>query len=191
MIMQSIDPLSRIMSDTSSIKCTQRESYNCYTDKRYTDYQKFNSDYKFEDKAGFKLTELQVKDINQFVLWDRSLNTYEVGGGKTVVSSVVALMRGADYKIVTALPVVITPWVKWLNKVSEHVLDYRGLPKQRKAYDVAGSQWIVMTHAIFRDDFDVWYPKLQGSVECIVDEAHSLKNPGSVLFRKVSKLVNT
>lgn len=155
--------------------------------KLYADYATFDKEYGFAQKAEFQLTKLQIQDVEQFVQWDSSLNAYEVGGGKTVVASVVALMRGCDQKVVTVPPVLITPWAKWLNKVSEDVLIYRGTPKQRREMDITKPQWLVMSHAIFRDDHERLSKELADELELIVDEAHGLKNPASVLFRKVQR----
>jgi len=118
-----------------------------------------------------------------------SLNTYSVGGGKTVVSTVVALMRGNRYKLVIVPPVLITPWVKWLKQVTDNVLLYRGTPKERDKLDISAAQWVVMSHAIYRQE----YAKItrafgDNSVELIVDEAHAIKNTASVLFKKVNML---
>lgn len=156
--------------------------------KLYSSYAEFDSEYGFAEKAGFQLTKLQIEDVEHFVQLERSLNTYEVGGGKTVVSSTVALMRGCDQKMVIVPPVLITPWSKWLNKVSDGVLVYRGTPKQRQAMDLKNAHWIVMSHAIFRDDHTRLQANAAEELELIVDEAHTLKNPGSVLFKKVQRV---
>lgn len=156
--------------------------------KVYSDYTVFDAEYRFAERAGFQLTKLQIEDVHQFLDWENSKNFYEVGGGKTVVSSVVALMRGNTQKIVTVPPVLITPWAKWLNKISENVLVYRGTPKERKALNLGKAHWIVVSHAIFRDDSPRISAELAPDAEIIVDEAQALKNPVSVLYKKVDRL---
>ena len=156
--------------------------------KAYSDYAVFDAEYGFAVRAGFQLTKLQIEDVHSFLGWENSKNFYEVGGGKTVVSSVVALMRGNTQKIVTVPPVLITPWAKWLNKISENVLVYRGTPKERKALNLGKAHWIVVSHAIFRDDSPRISAELAPDAEIIVDEAQALKNPASVLYKKVDRL---
>lgn len=154
----------------------------------YSKYSEFDADYGFSAKAGFQLTELQIQDVEKFLTLDRSLNTYEVGGGKTVVSTVVALMRGNSQKLVIVPPVLITPWVKWLNKVTDRVLLYRGDPRERKELSIKKAHWLVLSHAIFRIDYKRIAYEVSDDLEIIVDEAHNLKNASSVLFKKVNQL---
>lgn len=155
----------------------------------FNTYAEFDAAYKFSERAGFQLTKLQIQDVERFLTWDSSLNLYEVGGGKTVVSTVVALMRGNTHKLVTVPPVLITPWVNWLTKVSDNILKYKGDPRERKAMDLKAAQWLVMSHAIFRSDFKRIDAELHGDLEVIVDEAHFLKNSESVLYRDVKRLM--
>jgi superfamily II DNA or RNA helicase len=164
-----------------------QSSYKSQTTS-FKDYHSFDEAYGFAAKAGFQLSEKQIEDVHRFLGWERSLNLYDVGGGKTVVSSVVALMRGNTQKLVIVPPILITPWTAWLNKVSDGVVAYRGNPKARGKLDVGGAHWLVVSYAIFRDDFPRLERELSDSLEVIVDEAHSLKNPASVLFKKVQRL---
>lgn len=152
----------------------------------YIRYADFDADYKFAEKAGFQLTDMQIKDVETFVGWSASLNSYEVGGGKSVVSTVTALMRGRPLKIVTVPPILITPWCRWLEKVSTGVCCYRGTPSQRAELLKGQYQWLVLSHTILRMDFDK-ISKLS-DFELIVDEAAALKNPSSWLFRVVQAL---
>jgi len=156
--------------------------------KQYTHYADFDSAYGFATRAGFQLTALQIQDVEKFLTLDRALNTYEVGGGKTVLATVVALMRGNSQKLVIVPPVLITPWVKWLIKVTDNVLLYRGDPRERKELSIKKAHWIVMSHAIFRIDYKRIAYEVSDDLEIIVDEAHNLKNASSVLFKKVNQL---
>jgi len=149
----------------------------------YTKYADFDAAYRFSERCGFQLTDVQIKDVETFVGWPASLNSYEVGGGKSVVSTVTALMRGRPLKIVTVPPILITPWCRWLEKVSNGVCCYRGTPSQRAELFKGQYQWLVLSHTILRMDFDK-ISKLS-DFELIVDEAAALKNPSSRLFREV------
>lgn len=155
-------------------------------------YEQFAADTGFAAKAGFELAPLQVDCVESSVLWEgKVLNKAEVGCGKTVMASVVSLMLGYEVTIVTVPPILILPWVQWLQQVSDGVIKYKGDPRERAAMQevLKKARWIVCSHAIFRADID----KLTAAVkrrryEVIVDEAHWLKNPKSVLFREVKNL---
>jgi hypothetical protein len=154
-------------------------------------YREFSEATGFEAKCGFTLAPLQVQDVEQFVQWDVSLNNYEVGGGKTVVSSVVSLMRTTGTTVVIVPPILISPWTKWLTQVSDKVLRYEGPPKWRAQQELPNYRWVVMSHGIFRKDFEQWAGKLrQLDLEVIVDEAQAVKNPKSVLYSKLYKLAH-
>ncbi len=157
--------------------------------KSYTRYSDFDKDYGFAEKAGFQLSPFQQEDVEQFVQWEASLNAYEVGSGKTVVSTVVSLMRGVDITLVVMPPILIASWTNWLKKVSDKVVRYDGTPVERKKANLADARWVVMSHAIFRIDFDRLVEACNGRpVEVIVDEAHFLKNSRSVLFKKTQTM---
>lgn len=136
------------------------------------------------------LSDIQIADAEEFVKNDVVGNFYEVGGGKTVVSTVVSLMRGHSLTIVAVPPILITPWTRWLTKVSSDVVAYRGTPKVRALLDLTAARWILVSHALFRDDFDVLASefKRRAKVEVIVDESHALKNVESKLYQKVKTL---
>lgn len=155
---------------------------------KYQNYEEFNRLTGFEKKAGFSLKPLQATDVDTLVAWGRGLLGYEVGGGKTVVSTAASLMLDADVTIITCPPVLSEPWCNWLNKVSERVVHYLG--PTRKKLDLSECRWIVMSHNLFRDDFDLLMAKLQGrKLDMIVDEAHYLKNTESILYQKVLRAV--
>lgn len=155
----------------------------------YNTYAEFDAAYKFSERAGFQLAPKQIEDVEKLLTWDASLNAMEVGCGKTVVSTVVALMRGNKQKLVVVPPVLITPWVTWLNQVSDRVLKYKGDPRERREMDIKAAHWLVMSHAIFRSDFRWLESSLNKELEIIVDEAHALKSAESVLFRDVRRLM--
>lgn len=101
-------------------------------------YDGFNRRTGFEEKAGFALSKFQREDVDTFLSWGRSLNRYEVGGGKTVVSTVVSLMMESDMTVVIVPPILILPWQRWLNQVSGKVLRYQGTPPVRAKLSFEG-----------------------------------------------------
>lgn len=154
--------------------------------KIYTTYKEFDADYKFAEKCGFQLTPLQIKDVETFASWGRSLNRMEVGSGKTVMSTVVSLMRGTDVTVITVPPILQRPWVRWLELVSSNVVGYTGNPKERKELrkKLPTARWIILSHAIFRKEHKYIREAIEGkNYELIVDEAQALMNVKSKLFQ--------
>jgi hypothetical protein len=169
---------------------------------RWQTYEHFDAETGFSSKAGFQLSAKQIEKVHYLLLNPKNLNKMEVGCGKTVVSTVVSLMLDYRITIITVPPILITGWVEWLEQVSSDVLKYRGTPNERAGMNIATARWVVCSHAIFRQDFarisaDVakacrtravsvdTRPKHERESEVIVDEAHALKNPKSVLYKKV------
>lgn len=146
-------------------------------------YEEFNQSYGFEVKAGFALAAIQKEDIDQFSQWTKSLNRYQVGCGKTVISTAVSLIVSPDVTVVTMPPILLLGWLRWLTKVSSNILLYKGTPKARKAMELRDKRWIIMSHDIFRRDFERVYADLRGMhAEIIVDEAQAIKNVKSKLY---------
>ena len=157
----------------------------------YKTYKDFDAAYGFAEKAGFQLTEMQVRLIEQTVEWKKSMNKAEVGCGKSVMSTVNSLLQGYAVSVLTVPPILITGWGKWLNKVSSNVTIYRGDPRERKKLvpSLKTARWIICSHAIYRTDFEILRDAVKDKdYEVIVDEAHFLKNPQSVLFKKTQLL---
>ena len=149
----------------------------------HPEYEAMNRELAFEEKAGFKLSPIQVKVAMQFKAWRFSLNRYEVGGGKTTVSTAVSLLNKADTTLVLVPPILTLPWKRWLVKFSDSILVYRGSPKERKLMHTGKYRWVVMSHAIFRKDFETIYAQTKElNLDVIVDEAHWLKSVKSKLY---------
>lgn len=155
----------------------------------HSDYLTFDKETGFSTKAGFQLATLQIQDVNTFVQWPVSLNRSDVGVGKTVVSTAVALMRGAETIIVAIPPILSLSWKTWLEKVSERVVVYDGTPAKRKKLNLAGAKWVIVSHALLRQDHKILLEELGNrSLELIVDEAHVLKNSGTEKHKKVDSV---
>ena len=167
-----------------------------------TSYEQFNEAFDLKGRVGFDLSPFQVQDVNQFAQWWRSGNFYEVGGGKTVVSSITSLVRGYKHTVVIVPPILIPPWVRWLRSLGQDVCQYDGPPTKRAKLQPANHRWTVMSHAIFRQETRPSkskkasqtllkaYSQLNG-VELIVDEAHAVKNIKSELFHAVTDFTTT
>lgn len=154
-------------------------------------YVDFDKESGFSELAGFQLTEKQQEAVEQAVQYRKVLLNLEVGVGKTVIATAVAMMLKYDANIVVVPPILITPWFNWLTQMQCNVVCYRGTPAQRAAIDLENFDWAIMSHDIFRRDFE----KVQASTKkrhfnVILDEAQAAKSPKSVLFRNMQTLVN-
>lgn len=141
----------------------------------------------FESAAGFCLTATQAQDAEYMASVPAAGNFSDVGTGKTVVSTVASLLRdGVQVTLVVVPPILIPQWVAWLEKVGGGpVCRFQGPPKHRDNLPAESARWVVMSHAIYRDSFPRWSRLgLSKTLELIVDEAHALKNAGSVLFKR-------
>ena len=155
----------------------------------YNTYKEFDEATGFSTRAGFKLTPMQVELVEQLIKWPKSLNKAEVGCGKSVMSTVTSLMGDREVTVITVPPILITGWSKWLRQVSENIVVYRGNPRERaKMLDsMKTARWIICSHAIYRDDYAEICEAVKGrQYELIIDEAHAIKNPQSVLFKKAT-----
>ncbi len=142
----------------------------------------------FSDKAGFTPADKQIAAIEELTTYDRNANFSEVGTGKTVMSTAVSLMNGGGTTLVLVPPIIIPQWCRWLRRFTKDVTDYRGSPTARRKLNIQ-ARFVVMSHAIFRMDYDRIAGELQKSnLEIIVDEAHAMKSTASVLYRNVAKL---
>lgn len=156
----------------------------------YSTFEEADKALKLTEKFGFKLTPMQITDSETLAAWDRSLNAMEVGCGKTVISTVVSLMRGHDLTVVAVPPILVRGWVRWLQKASSGVVEYAGSPSERAKLNLTTARWVICSHAIFRNDFARLEAAARGRrAEVIVDEAHWLKNPKSVLFKQTQLFV--
>jgi len=117
----------------------------------------------------FTPTKLQVEDAADAVSSGRFALWYEVGTGKTVVSTIAATALGSEYKIVICPPIIMLQWEQWLNNVGiTDTCIYKGA---RRTVDMLDHHWVIMSHAIFRDSFEVIKARLaQRDVTLVVDE---------------------
>jgi hypothetical protein len=105
------------------------------------------------------------------------------------MATAIALMLGYDKNLVVVPPILITPWLNWLTQMGCDVVAYRGTPAKRKLIDLKRAAWVVMSHDIFRRDFDHIKASLSRvRYSLILDEAQALKSPKSLLFRLVLQI---
>lgn len=139
-------------------------------------------------KPPFTPAELQLKDIAEAAVLGRYLFAYDVGVGKTFVSTVVATMWDHDHTIIVGPPILNTQWAEWLKSVNHTDAGIYAGPK--RTTDLLNHKWVVMSHAIWRDSFDTIREFYKSRDVClIVDESQALKNPASKLFRTVHQFI--
>lgn len=113
---------------------------------------------------------------------------YEVGVGKTLVSTLTALLWDLPYNIVICPPILNLQWSEWLKSIGETDVHIFAGPKRRP--EELDHKWVMMSHNIFRDSFTIIQDRYADRhVALIVDEAQAMKNPASRLFRCVSNFV--
>lgn len=132
-----------------------------------------------------QLVELQAEDILSIAHTGRYLLALEVGAGKTLVSTAAAVLLGGNVTVIMP-PILLDEWEIWLRECGiTDVQIYRG-PKRTE--EQLRAQWVLMSHAIFRDSLATVIKHRRGST-MIVDEAQALKNPKSKLYKGVSNFV--
>jgi hypothetical protein len=136
----------------------------------------------------FELFEWQKEDIDAAIPHDRFALYTPVGGGKTVMASVIATAWGDPTVFILVPPILITQWVRWLRSVfgSDSAIAFKGGPKVRHNLPIEKYKFLVMSMDIFKNDFDLLLRNyLHTDVTVVVDEAQCLKNSGSQTFRRV------
>lgn len=137
---------------------------------------------------GFEPTELQRKDILEAAAANRFGFFYDVGGGKTFVSTATAMLWDHEHNIIVCPPILLTEWKAWLNSVGEEDVSIYAGP--RRSTNLLDAKWVVMSHAIFRISFTTIEKHFQDKdVAVIVDEAQALKNPQSHLYRNIQQFI--
>ena len=142
----------------------------------------------FEAAAGFAPTATQIEDAQYSSQIPAVCNLSDVGTGKTVVSTLGSLLRtDTQVTLVVVPPILIAQWCTWLQAVGGGpVVRFQGAPKVRDTLPAETARWVVMSHAIYRDSHTRWYALGNSKrLELVIDEAHALKSPASVLFKTV------
>jgi SNF2 family DNA or RNA helicase len=140
----------------------------------------------------FTLEPLQADSVNRLAPVQRAGLYDEVGTGKTAMSTVNSMYKriiGRSITIVLMPPVIIPQWRKWLTvkcKGVGKVIAYRGTPAERAALNLDGAEYVLMSIQIFKKDYEYLSHVFEHlAVTVIVDEATSIKNPGSQNHKRV------
>ena len=138
----------------------------------------------------FQPYPLQAEVINAMAPLPRSGLYAEVGTGKTVMATAIALhkldQREADGWIVSVPPILIRQWYRWLGKIPGISAQmYRGTPKQRAEIEL-GADFIIMSMQMFKRDIERIDKDLAGRRYAgLIDEAQAIKNVESGNYQSV------
>lgn len=136
----------------------------------------------------FEPAPLQLLDAKEAAAHNRYALCYDVGGGKTLVSTITHLMWDEPFNIITCPPILLPQWKAWLESVNEKDVSIFAGPK--RTVEMLDHKWVVMSHAIFRDSYDDIDKFYRGKdVAITIDEGQALKNPRSVLFRSFYRFI--
>lgn len=141
-------------------------------------------------KLPFTPAELQVSDALEAAIAGRFLLAYDVGGGKTLVSTAVAkYLEGEHDTYLIVMPHILLPqWEVWLRKIGETDISIYYGPKRTPG--MLDHKWVLMSHSGFRDSYEVIEARLRTRrVMVLLDEAQVLKNVKSVMFKKMTKFL--
>lgn len=136
----------------------------------------------------FEPSETQLTDALEATSLDRVAFLYDVGGGKTFVSTLISVVWDSDTNLIIVPPILIPQWYDWLKACNqESVCVYYGPNRNLTQLDY---KWVITSHAIFRTDVKEIKGRLLGRrLNVVVDEAQALKNARSKLFKGVYDIV--
>lgn len=142
----------------------------------------------------FEPVELQKQDALEAANEGRFAFFYEVGGGKTLVSTISALLWDNAHNIITCPPILLLQWAKWLKEAGETDVEVyaNGItdPKYKRNEAQLSAKWVVISHAILRDDFQTILSAFRGKqLTVIIDEGQAIKNPRSKLYKCINTLI--
>ena len=143
-----------------------------------------------EYELPWPLRSHQVSTINELGQYDASGCYLDVGTGKTVVSTMLALYFGLrgdiDQVIVIMPPILLRQWHNWIKTFPElSVTVYQGPPAKRKAMSLQNDV-ILVSLGIFKNDF-VRISKELGNANMfvIVDEAAKIRRISTQNYKAV------
>ena len=137
----------------------------------------------------------QYEAIEDLIHYPRAGLYAEVGTGKTVMATCLALCWDAPVILCTMPPILFRQWKKWLESIGGigDVLVYRGSVKERKALQLKPRpgvrKWVLMTTGILKNDFTRIKAELGPIAKTVlVDEATAIKNADSGNHKAVAEI---
>lgn len=139
----------------------------------------------------FELYDYQKRPVDALARKDAAGVYLEVGAGKTVTGTVMALYHKLQSEqhttIVVMPPILILQWSKFLSSIPElsKITRYEGTKAQRAKIDL-DADFLLMSLDIFKNDFEKIYKFFENrDATLIVDEAVSIKNPNTIAHKVV------
>ena len=138
----------------------------------------------------FEPAKLQLEDALEGFLCERFGLYYDVGGGKTLVATLIAMML--DLPTVVVMPHILLPqWKRWLirARVPEgEIYTYYGPKRDRLC--LRNKKWVLTSHAIFRQDAQVFRERYKGwKTTLLLDEAQVFKDISTKIHKSVKAFV--
>jgi len=140
--------------------------------------------------------DYQHRALTKAVDFNKLLFPLKVGRGKTPLSTWRALydsvVNGIEHVIIIVPASLVIQWSRWLAQIKFsdgddlQVVTYLGTPTKRKAMDVAGADFIVLSHQIFVNDYARFRDTFMknSKVHVIYDESQDgLRKPGNKIWR--------
>ena len=164
-----------------------------------TPHEVVKANYQFPDSIEDR--EYQIEALNNLAPVGRAGYFLDGGCGKTYITTCAILYKMVEDNLETTIaampPLLVEQWYKWLQ-VPKHkdgrplkVLKYVGPPAKRKALNLEGYDFILMSINLFKSDFDELMKQLSGKeLALIVDEGHSIKNTRTENYRTVKRLLD-
>lgn len=150
----------------------------------------------------FSLRQDQKDDIDSLAPYPRTGNWVDVGLGKSVVSTSVALYQALegliDQVLIVVPPILADQWFRWLNEVKPLDKDqeltveiYRGTPAKRKKIPLT-ADFAITTIGLIKNDYERIMKELGPKrLSIIVDEATMIRTVSTGNFKAVRDLVET
>lgn len=138
----------------------------------------------------FTIAPLQFYDVMQAYHEGRFALFYDVGGGKTLVATLVAMLH--EDQTWGAMPhILIKQWARWFKRAripDDQVYIYYG-PK-RDIEKAKKAKWVLTSHGIFRKDTRKIMAAVGKSKKTLLlDEAQVIKDPGSKIYAAVRDFI--
>ena len=100
--------------------------------------------------------------------------------------------QGENQTMVLMPPILVRQWKNWIDSLNGPItaLMYKGTPAARQKLDL-NHDFLLMSIQIFKKDYErllEWFANRP--VTLIVDEAVSIKNPGSANYKAVRDFIN-
>lgn len=160
--------------------------------ERQADYEEM----EYEFILPFRARPFQAEAFSNLAPLQSSALYHEPGLGKTFTSTLVALFKmlheGSQGCIVVMPPILLVGWARALATIRRRdgtpldVVIFAGTPTKRKAIQLQGHDFVLMSIQIFKQDFERIEREVgRLDLHLIVDEATSIKSIDTANYKSV------